>query len=197
MFILHTKTSIKKPRILAEPKLVSCPDIKSFARVWHTRESLYTSAVPRVFSKNHYYRLKKNVRHIGNCSRNQIITMSSEKSSDRLDQIVAQARRAAEQREQGYRAQALKMYPWICGRCAREFSRENLQELTVHHRDHDHDNNPADGSNWELLCVYCHDNEHSRYVDSSYGDIATDRQISATETHRPFADLAEKLRQKK
>ncbi|MCH8177644.1 MAG: HNH nuclease family protein [Proteobacteria bacterium] len=123
--------------------------------------------------------------------------MSSEKSSDKLDLIVAQARRAAEQREQGYRAQALKMYPWICGRCTREFTRENLQELTVHHRDHDHDNNPADGSNWELLCVYCHDNEHSRYVDSTYSDVATDRQISATETHRPFADLAEKLRQKK
>lgn len=123
--------------------------------------------------------------------------MPSEKSSDKLDQIVAQARRAAEQREQGYRAQALKIYPWICGRCAREFTRENLQELTVHHRDHDHDNNPTDGSNWELLCVYCHDNEHSRYLDSTYSDAATDRQKSVTATHRPFADLAEKLRQKK
>ena len=57
------------------------------------------------------------------------------------------------------------MYPWICGRCAREFTRANLQELTVHHRNHDHDFNPADGSNWELLCVYCHDNEHSRQMD--------------------------------
>ena len=32
----------------------------------------------------------------------------------------------------------------------------------MHHKDHNHDNNPPDGSNWELLCLYCHDNEHSR-----------------------------------
>src|ERR1044071_1959021 len=30
--------------------------------------------------------------------------------------------------------------------------------------DHNHDNNPPDGSNWELLCLYCHDNEHQRYL---------------------------------
>ena len=77
----------------------------------------------------------------------------------KLDRIVAQARRDAEQRDQGYRERALKMYPWVCGRCAREFTRANLRELTVHHRNHDHDDNPPDGSNWELLCVYCHDNE--------------------------------------
>jgi hypothetical protein len=84
----------------------------------------------------------------------------------RLDRIVAQARREAEQREQGYRERALKMYPWICGRCAREFTRANLRELTVHHRNHNHDDNPADGSNWELLCVYCHDNEHQRQTEA-------------------------------
>ena len=52
------------------------------------------------------------------------------------------------QREQGYREKALKMYPWVCGRCAREFSGKRLSELTVHHKDHNHDNNPEDGSNW-------------------------------------------------
>ena len=83
----------------------------------------------------------------------------------KLDRRVAQARRDAEQRAQGYRERALKMYPWVCGRCAREFTRANLHELTVHHRNHNHDDNPPDGSNWELLCVYCHDNEHSRYID--------------------------------
>jgi 5-methylcytosine-specific restriction endonuclease McrA len=123
--------------------------------------------------------------------------MPSDKSSRKLDQVVAQARRASEEREQGYRAQALKMYPWICGRCSREFTRENLQELTVHHRDHDHDNNPADGSNWELLCVYCHDNEHSRHTDSGYGDAGSDSQESDTATHNPFANLADMLKQKK
>ena len=82
-----------------------------------------------------------------------------------LDRIVADAHRAALERGQGYREQALKLYPWVCGRCGRSFTRANLQELTVHHRNHDHDFNPPDGSNWELLCVYCHDNEHSRYGD--------------------------------
>ncbi len=84
----------------------------------------------------------------------------------RLDRVVAEARRAREEREQGYRARALKLYPWICGRCAREFNHGNVHELTVHHRDHNHDNNAPDGSNWELLCVYCHDNEHQRQLDT-------------------------------
>jgi len=82
-----------------------------------------------------------------------------------LDSVVAEAQRNRLQRESGYREKSLRMYPWICGRCAREFTRENVHELTVHHRDHNHDNNPQDGSNWELLCVYCHDNEHQRLVE--------------------------------
>jgi len=122
--------------------------------------------------------------------------MPTEKSSQKLDQIVARARQASDEREQGYRAQALKMYPWVCGRCAREFDRENLRELTVHHLDHDHDNNPADGSNWELLCVYCHDNEHSRLTDAGYGEIAIDAEQKDA-THNPFADLASMLKKEK
>ena len=82
---------------------------------------------------------------------------------NKLDQIVTDARRNQELREQSYRGQALKLYPWVCGRCAREFDHKNLTELTVHHKNHNHDDNPSDGSNWELLCLYCHDNEHSRY----------------------------------
>ena len=122
--------------------------------------------------------------------------MTSKKSSGKLDRVVAQARSDREEREKSYRSRALKMYPWICGRCAREFSRENLRELTVHHRDHNHDNNPPDGSNWELLCVYCHDNEHSRYIDSGYAGNTTDTQES-TSTYNPFADLATMLKKKK
>jgi len=122
--------------------------------------------------------------------------MSKQGSTQKLDQIVAQARRNSEEREQGYRARALKMYPWICGRCAREFNRENLTELTVHHRDHNHDNNPADGSNWELLCVYCHDNEHSRHTDSAFGEMSVDAEKKEA-THSPFADLATMLKRKK
>ena len=109
--------------------------------------------------------------------------------SARLDQVVAQARRDAEQREKGYRERALKMYPWICGRCAREFTRANVQELTVHHRNHDHDYNPPDGSNWELLCVYCHDNEHSRYIDHAAGSATGTGDQSGPATSNPFAAL--------
>ena len=107
--------------------------------------------------------------------------------NNKLDRIVAAARHDAEQRQMGYRERALKMYPWICGRCAREFARANLAELTVHHRNHDHDFNPSDGSNWELLCVYCHDNEHSRYIDHIDGSSAAEGVPMATAN--PFADL--------
>lgn len=107
----------------------------------------------------------------------------------KLDRIVAEARRNAGQRDKGYRERALKLYPWVCGRCAREFTRANLQELTVHHRNHDHDDNPADGSNWELLCVYCHDNEHSRYIDHTGVDASAAEDAPAAATAHPFADL--------
>lgn len=109
-------------------------------------------------------------------------------ASGKLDRIVADARRAADARDQGYREQALKIYPWICGRCAREFNRTNLRELTVHHRDHNHNNNPPDGSNWELLCLYCHDNEHQRQLEAVGGSSGAAGSGSVA-THSPFANL--------
>ncbi len=117
--------------------------------------------------------------------------------NDKLDKVLADARRASELRDQGYREQALKMYPHICGRCAREFTRKNLYELTVHHRDHNHDNNPADGSNWELLCLYCHDNEHQRQLEAQQGNASIGSDKSATATFNPFADLKSMLKDKK
>jgi len=113
-------------------------------------------------------------------------------SEARLDAVVAAARQAREERERGYRDQALKLYPWICGRCAREFDHTNVQELTVHHKDHNHDHNPLDGSNWELLCLYCHDNEHQRQLDTRPLTPGSDRIEGAT--HAPFADLAALLK---
>lgn len=110
-------------------------------------------------------------------------------SEQKLDKVVANARKAREQIEKGYRAKALKQYPWVCGRCAREFNQQNLRELTVHHRDHNHDNNPEDGSNWELLCLYCHDNEHARFIDQVKGDIHEKKRSKET-GHNPFAGLA-------
>jgi 5-methylcytosine-specific restriction endonuclease McrA len=106
------------------------------------------------------------------------------------DRIVEMARRQSAQREKGYRAQALKLYPRICARCGREFSGENLRELTVHHKDHNHDNNPTDGSNWELLCLYCHDNEHSRYqIADDCKAVTPGEESGPLSTHTPFAHL--------
>ena len=102
----------------------------------------------------------------------------------------------AEKREAGYREMALKIYPWICGRCGREFTHANLRELTVHHRDHNHDNNPPDGGNWELLCLYCHDNEHQRQLEAASGGSDT-RDRHSTATYSPFANLKSLLAEKK
>ena len=119
------------------------------------------------------------------------------------DRMIAETLRNRQTRELGYREQALKIYPWICGRCAREFTRENLQQLTVHHRDHNHDNNPTDGSNWELLCLYCHDNEHSRELEHDAvveaGNFASRRGDKAganRATAQPFANLKDLLTKK-
>jgi hypothetical protein len=121
----------------------------------------------------------------------------SVKDPGKLDRVIAEARRAAENRERSYREQALKIYPWICGRCAREFTRVNVRELTVHHRDHNHDNNPPDGSNWELLCVYCHDNEHQRQLEAARGGSTSSAAGSSpVSTYSPFADLKERLAKK-
>ena len=118
--------------------------------------------------------------------------------SEKFDKIVAESRRKSEERGHAYREQALKLYPWICGRCSREFSRENLHELTVHHRDHNHDNNPQDGSNWELLCLYCHDNEHARYLEKISSVEARARgRNNPVSTYKPFADLQSLLKDKK
>tara|TARA_R110002049_G_scaffold105003_4_gene251676 strand:+ start:1366 stop:1728 length:363 start_codon:yes stop_codon:yes gene_type:complete len=112
--------------------------------------------------------------------------------SDRLDHLVAEARRNADLRSRGYRERALKLFPWICARCGREFTRANLSQLTVHHRDHNHDHNPPDGSNWELLCIYCHDNEHQREVEVQQGNTSLANRVRPA-THTPFAELDKML----
>ena len=117
------------------------------------------------------------------------------KANNRLDQVVLDARRNAEKRAAGYREQALKLFPWVCGRCARTFTHSNLQLLEVHHKNSNHDDNPSDGSNWELLCTYCHENEHSKLKDMA-GRTDTD-DAKTTATHNPFADLKARLESKK
>ena len=68
----------------------------------------------------------------------------------------------------------------------------------MHHRDHNHDNNPPDGSNWELLCLYCHDNEHQRQVEQAQrGSAAGGGDVTPPATHRPFAGLESLLKGKR
>ncbi|MBS3804521.1 MAG: YajD family HNH nuclease [Oleiphilaceae bacterium] len=110
----------------------------------------------------------------------------------KLDRVLEEQRQYIAQREKGYREKALKLYPWVCGRCAREFDRRNLSELTVHHVNHDHDYNPSDGSNWELLCLYCHDEEHSKFeAYVRYGATSETKREAAT--FNPFAGLKDAL----
>jgi uncharacterized metal-binding protein YceD (DUF177 family) len=126
-----------------------------------------------------------------------LMPKKTKSAQERIDQFIAEARRNQTQRERGYREQALKIYPWICARCGREFSGKRLRELTVHHKDHNHDNNPPDGSNWELLCLYCHDNEHSRFEDQQWVDqpqLNGEQEKSGIDN--PFADLAKLLKDK-
>jgi hypothetical protein len=87
----------------------------------------------------------------------------------------------------------------ICARCGREFAGKKLRELTVHHKDHNHDNNPPDGSNWELLCLYCHDIEHQEYLDEeTFGKVASSTgKKDPLATYKPFAALEALLKKKK
>ena len=117
---------------------------------------------------------------------------------DRLNKIVEQGLKDKAEREKGYREKALKLFPWVCARCGREFSGKKLKELTVHHKDHNHDNNPPDGSNWELLCIYCHDNEHGRdEVAQAYDTETPTKDSGPTTTFKAFAGLEALLKNKK
>ena len=123
--------------------------------------------------------------------------MSSKKAGDNKGS-VAEAIRIRQEREKSYRGRALKLFPNICGRCGREFSGKRLRELTVHHKDHNHNNNPPDGSNWELLCIYCHENEHAReQVADAYASEPGDESPDTSFRHNPFAQLADLMKNTK
>ncbi|HUJ11149.1 MAG TPA: YajD family HNH nuclease [Verrucomicrobiae bacterium] len=108
--------------------------------------------------------------------------MKTPPSPERKAQILAELRRDLEIRQKSYRERALRLFPHVCASCGREFSGKRLRELTVHHKDHNHNNNPPDGSNWELLCIYCHDHEHEKYKLAGYVDGST-----PADTPRPSA----------
>jgi len=111
-------------------------------------------------------------------------------------EFIAKVKREQAQRQSGYREKALALFPHVCARCGREFSGNNLRELTVHHKDNDHMNNPPDGSNWELLCVACHDDAHQEGGRvNHFGGYATAGEEKSSLGHNPFEALKDKLKE--
>ncbi|MBI5847324.1 MAG: HNH nuclease family protein [Nitrospirae bacterium] len=88
----------------------------------------------------------------------------SDKSVEEIVRELKQAGKASGD----YRELSLKIHGLVCAKCGREFEERERRLLTVHHKDGNHKNNPSDGSNWENLCVYCHEDEHSRGVLADY-----------------------------
>lgn len=108
--------------------------------------------------------------------------------AEKQARIIAELRRDQEILRNGYRARALNLFPHVCGRCKREFSGRRLSELTVHHKDHNFKNNPNDGSNWELLCTYCHGDEHEKEMLKGYTDNS-DAGPAPSTIFNPFSGL--------
>jgi 5-methylcytosine-specific restriction endonuclease McrA len=90
-------------------------------------------------------------------------TASGKSAEDIIKELKGQGSSPA-----GYREQSLKIHGLICAKCGREVEYKDRHMLTVHHKDGNYRNNPADGSNWENLCIYCHDDEHSRGLLGDY-----------------------------
>lgn len=93
-------------------------------------------------------------------------------SNRSVEEIVRDLKKDLPVSPSSYRERSLEIHGLICAKCGREFDQSTKHLLTVHHRDGNHHNNPPDGSNWENLCVYCHEDEHSREL---LGDYLKDR----------------------
>lgn len=118
-----------------------------------------------------------------------------------VDEALRELKAAGSKRAPDYREKSLKLHGHICAWCGKEFAASELHLLTVHHKDSDSTNNPPDGSNWENLCVYCHEAEHSREL---LGDFEDGRNSSGKAPGKPsgggmgtFADLLAKKPPKK
>jgi hypothetical protein len=85
-----------------------------------------------------------------------------------VEEIVRELKTSQQAGEGDYRDRSIVLHGLICGRCGREFDPAHRHLLTVHHKDGNHQNNPPDGSNWENLCVYCHEDVHSRGMLGDY-----------------------------
>ena len=85
-----------------------------------------------------------------------------------VEDIVREIKAAQPPAGEQYRERSLAVHGLICGRCGRDFDAAHRHLLTVHHKDGNHHNNPPDGSNWENLCAYCHEDVHSRELLGDY-----------------------------
>jgi hypothetical protein len=94
------------------------------------------------------------------------------------EEVVREIKMAHSSVETDYRERSLSLHGLICARCGREFDAARRHLLTIHHKDGNHHNNPSDGSNWENLCVYCHEDTHSRGLLGDYleGTVVTPRE---------------------
>lgn len=107
------------------------------------------------------------VRSFGPGRRSRTMKKTGGGAEKSVKEIVAEIR-AGLPRGEDYRERSLALHGWICARCGREFGPSQRHLLTVHHKDGNHRNNPPDGSNWENLCVYCHEDIHSRELLGDY-----------------------------
>ena len=106
------------------------------------------------------------------------VTQDKTKTSKSAEDVVRELKQDTQKPHgENYRERSLDIHGLVCALCGREFDQSNRHLLTVHHKDGNHHNNPPDGSNWENLCIYCHENVHSRdllgdYYEGSSGDKA-------------------------
>ncbi|MCL2669455.1 MAG: YajD family HNH nuclease [Syntrophaceae bacterium] len=118
-----------------------------------------------------------------------------------VEEVVRAMKASRSPGDEAYRERSLVIHGLICGRCGREFSAQQRHLLTVHHKDGNHQNNPPDGSNWENLCVYCHEDVHSRGLLGDYLEGETSAKEEAlvyqdgeAEGKQVLGSLAEQLR---
>jgi 5-methylcytosine-specific restriction endonuclease McrA len=98
-----------------------------------------------------------------------ITVKKKSKDSKPAEDVVRDLKKEQQKlRGEDYRERSLALHGLICARCGRDFDESKRHLLTVHHKDGNHNNNPLDGSNWENLCVYCHEDVHSRGILGDY-----------------------------
>lgn len=120
------------------------------------------------------------------------------RTSRPVEEVVREIKAAQPSGGEEYREKSLALHGLICGRCGRDFEAAHRHLLTVHHKDGNHRNNPPDGSNWENLCAYCHEDVHSRGLLGDYLEGTTASRDQAVvyrdeAAARGMGALAEKL----